>query len=237
MSLLPETRLHLQLQPALPWVDSQGNVRLPVEGFESLGPSARSNVWTQGLFSLWKCGVLGVVPGGDWARPIIRTEGREAVTAVGYSLGTRARKAFPQVRGLLIKLAASMVSGLGFPTWYLRPSPFSRTNDQLQRLQLRASGVPGLSEIVAAPTDVALTMETAWLHPDDSLTCIVRSNREADVRIPVELDRLEDIQLIAESSLLYDGLGFDVMSRRSWPEVQEAARKLGLTDGLVVASG
>ena len=86
--------LRLHIAQAMPWVDSQGQIRSPYEGVSLLEARAAQFV-EQGLDGLagWRIGVLSDdEPPPQWAKPILVGEGSLETSVTCYTLGERARE-------------------------------------------------------------------------------------------------------------------------------------------------
>lgn len=245
--------LRLHIAEALPWLDSQGMVRAPTEGLLLLAPDARELLRSRpGSLAQWRFGVLreGVTP-GPWARPIL-VGGNNGVGVPCFSVGDGAPDLFDVVKPVLSDMLECLIEAYGNPIWLIRTPPRvppSRRSSQrpLSEVRLRdgslvpawATETPALDAVAVPAMLTRMFIESCWSSVDGVLggVSLVSEGdaREAALRRGrLTAGDLAGVQAAFETTLLFENLGFEVLTRGSFESAQGLFHEHGWWDGLAL---
>jgi hypothetical protein len=246
--------LRLHIAQAMPWVDSQGQIRSPYEGVSLLEARAAQFV-EQGLDGLagWRIGVLSDdEPPPQWAKPILVGEGSLETSATCYTLGERAREYVEHLKPFLHDFLVWLRARYGSPVLLLKDHVPRVGGPPLELSEAIVSGMQRVPKGFLAlratsgflvadqePRTQDEFLDLWWPSPLGVLGGLVfreSTSDQARRRIlgagRISAEDLEEVKLLFETSDLFENLGFFVLSRGAWAETQSALDKGGWLDGM-----
>ncbi len=247
--------LRLHVAEALPWLDSEDRVRAPANGLLLLAPDAKELLRTQpGRLAHWRFGVLreGVAP-GPWARPIL-VGSDDGVGIRCFSVGDDAPDLFEIVKPVLGDILDCLKGAFGNPIWLIRTSPRAPPSRRAaerapSEVRLRdgslvpawSTETPALNAVAVPAPLTRLFLESCWTSVDGVLGGISLDGAEQGATREVAHTRgnlaaadFGRVQAAFETTLLFENLGFEVLTRGSFAAAQELLRQHGWWDGLVI---